>query len=110
VALAALPLAKRQEFLCAQPLPAFTEHSITNPDRFLEAVEETARTGIGEDHEEYLIGVNAIAVPIYGAGRALAALLWVAGFASHFGEEEMQRTRTQLYKEAGVISRALGAR
>ncbi len=110
VVLAAWPLAKREEFLRAQPLPAFTEHSITDPDRFLEAAAETARTGIGEDHEEYLLGVNAIAVPIFGAGGVLAALLWVAGFASHFGEEAMRRARQELRAEAEAISHTLGAR
>ena len=110
VILAAWPHPRREEFLRAQPLPAFTAHSITNPDQFLAAVEETARTGIGEDHEEYLIGVNAMAVPIYGSGGMLVALLWVAGFASHFGEEHMQRARQPLRTEAEAISHALGAR
>ncbi|HLV99204.1 MAG TPA: IclR family transcriptional regulator [Ktedonobacterales bacterium] len=110
VVLAAWPHAKREQFLRAQPLPTFTEHSITAPDRFLMAIEEAARTGIGEDHEEYLTGVNAMAVPIYGSGGMLVALLWVAGFASHFGEEEMQRARQPLRTEAEGISHALGAR
>ncbi len=107
VAMAAWPVSKREEFLRSHPLPAFTEHSITDPDQFLSAVEETARTGIGEDHEEYLTGVNAVAAPIYGSGGLLVALLWVVGFASRFGEEAMQRARQQLRAEAGALSRSL---
>jgi DNA-binding IclR family transcriptional regulator len=110
VVLAAWSPAKREEFLRAQPLPAFTERTITDPAQFLAAIEETARTGIGEDYEEYLTGVNAMAVPIFGSGGMLAALLWVAGFAAHFGKEQMQRARQQLRAEAETISRALGAR
>ncbi len=110
VVLASWPVAKREEFLRSHRLPSFTERSITNPEQFLAAVEDTARTGVGEDHEEYLTGVNAIAVPIYGPGNALMALLWVAGFTSHFGEEAMQRARQQLRMEAETISRSLGAR
>jgi IclR family KDG regulon transcriptional repressor len=110
VALANWPLAKREVFLRSQPLPAFTKRSIADVDRFLAAIEETARTGIGEDREEYLTGVNAIAAPIYGAAGMLVALLWVAGFASDFGEEAMQRARQQLRTEAEAISRSLGAR
>jgi IclR family KDG regulon transcriptional repressor len=110
VVLATWPQAKREAFLRSQPLPVFTERSITDADRFLSAIEETARTGIGEDHEEYLTGVNAIAVPIYGTADLLVALLWVAGFASDFGDEAMQHARQQLRKEAETISRSLGAR
>jgi IclR family transcriptional regulator, KDG regulon repressor len=110
VILASWPVARREAFLRAQPLPAFTERSITDAEQFLATVEETARTGIGEDHEEYLTGVNAIAAPIYGSGGILAALLWVAGFTSHFSEEAMQRARQQLRMEAETISRSLGAR
>ncbi|HEU5369442.1 MAG TPA: IclR family transcriptional regulator [Ktedonobacterales bacterium] len=110
VALATWPLAKRETFLRSQPLPAFTDRSITDVGQFLAAIEETARSGIGEDHEEYLIGVNAIAVPIYGSGGLLVALLWIAGFAADFGETEMQHARQQLRAEAEAISQSLGAR
>jgi IclR family KDG regulon transcriptional repressor len=106
--LAAWPVAKRVEFLRSHPLRAFTERSITNPQRFLAAVEETARSGIGEDHEEYLTGVNAIAAAIYGHRGMLAGLIWVVGFASRFGEEEMRRASQQLRAEAEAISRSLG--
>lgn len=108
--LASWPLAKRWEFLRANPLPRFTDHSITDPEQFLMAVEQAAHTGIGEDHEEYLTGVNAVAVPIYGPSGALVALLWVVGFASHFGDEAMCRAGQQLRSEAEAISRSLGAR
>ena len=110
VVLASWPQAKREAFLRAQPLPAFTGRSITDVDQFLAVVEETARTGIGEDHEEYLLGVNAIAVPIYGPESMLVALLWIAGFAADFGGAEMQRARQPLRAEAEAISRSLGAR
>jgi DNA-binding IclR family transcriptional regulator len=108
-AMSAWPVAKREEFLRSHPLPAFTEHSITDPARFLATVEETARTGIGEDHEEYLTGVNAIAVPIYGSGSTLVALLWIVGFASRFGDGEMRLASQELRAEAEAISRSLGA-
>jgi DNA-binding IclR family transcriptional regulator len=110
VVLASWPVSRRQEFLRAHPLPAFTERSIIDPGRFLAAVEETARTGIGEDHEEYLTGINAVAAPIYGPERALVALLWVVGFASSFDDEALHHAAQQLRSEAETISRSLGAR
>lgn len=110
VVLASWPVAQREVFLQVTPLPNFTEHSISDPMQLLAAAEETARTGIGYDYGEYLTGVNAVAVPISGPGGALVALLWIAGFASHFGAEAMRDAGQQLRSEAEAISRALGAR
>jgi len=109
VALASWPLVKREEFLRAHRLPRFTDHSITDPARFLAAVEAAARNGIGEDYEEYLTGVNAVAAPIWATGSALVALLWVVGFASSFDAEALRRAGQQLRSEAEAISRSLGA-
>ena len=108
ITLASWPVAKREAFLRVNPPPRFTDHSITDPTQFLAAVEEAARTGIGEDHEEYLIGVNAVAAPIWAAGGALVALLWVAGFAASFGDEAMRRAGQRLRAEAETISQSLG--
>jgi len=110
VVLASWQPEQREEFLRTHPLPRFTEHSITDPAQFLAAVEETAQSGIGEDRQEYLAGVNAVAAPITGAGGTLVALLWVVGFAASFGDVAMRRAAQQLRTEAGGISRAGGAR
>jgi IclR family transcriptional regulator, KDG regulon repressor len=108
--LASWPTAERETFLRSHQLPRFTEHSITDPQRFLARVEEAARTGVSFDHEEYLVGVNAVAAPIYGAGGTLVALLWIVGFASRFRDEALDRAAQQLRIEAKEISHSLGAR
>lgn len=108
--LASWPLAQREAFLHAHPLPTFTAHSIVDPQQFLAEVEEAARSGVSIDREEYLLGVNAVASPIYGTGERLVALLWIIGFSSSFVEEELQRTAHLLRAEAEAISHALGAR
>jgi IclR family acetate operon transcriptional repressor len=101
---------RRQAFLHTHPLPHFTQHSITDPEQFLAVVEEAARTGIAMDHEEYLMGVNAIAVPLTGTGSSLVALLCALGFAAQFDDAAMQRAAQQLRTEAEAISRLLGNR
>ena len=108
--LASWTVGRRQAFLSAHPLPRFTEHSITDAEQFLAAVKEVARTGIGMDHEEYLTGVNTVAVPITGPAGSLVALLWVLGFASQFEDDTMRRAGQQLQAEAEAISRSLGSR
>lgn len=107
VVLAARSPAQREEYLRAHPLPRFTDRSITDPGDFLATVAETTQTGIGLDHEEYLAGVNAVAVPIRGLGGALAGLLWVVGFAARLNDEAMQRAGDLLRDEAETITQAL---
>ena len=87
-----------------------TGHSIADPEQFLVAVEETACTGIGMDHEEYLKGVNSVAVPITGSTGSPAALLCVFGFVSQFDDDAMRRAGQQLKAEAEAVSRSLGTR
>jgi DNA-binding IclR family transcriptional regulator len=82
-----------------------------------ETVEQTAqallratlRTGIGEEHEEYMVGVNALATTIRGLSGEVIALIWIAGFSSRFSGSILQQTREALRDEAQAISRALGA-
>ena len=108
--LADWPMGQRAEYLSKQPLPHYTERSITNVMQYMEAVAESAHTGISIEHEEYLVGVNAVATPIYGPGRTLVALLWIVGFSSHFGDEAIERAARLLRMEAEEISRSLGAK
>jgi DNA-binding IclR family transcriptional regulator len=108
--LASWPVAQREAFLHAHALPCFTEHAITDPQQFLARVEEAVRTGVSFDHEEYLVGVNAVGAPIYGAGGALVALLWIVGFASRFRDEALERAAQQLRAEVVAVSQPLGAR
>jgi len=108
--LASWPVAQREAFLHTHPLPHFTAHSIVDAKQFLAEVEEAARSGVSIDREEYLLGVNAVASPIYGTGERLVALLWIVGFSSFFAEEELQRTAHLLRAEAEAISHSLGSR
>lgn len=102
-------LERRQVWLRKHALPRFTEHSLTDPEQFLADVETITNTGLAIDHEEYLTGVNAIAVPIHGPEQSLVALLCVLGFASHFDDEVMQHAGWLLKAEAENISRSSGA-
>ena len=106
--LANWPIAQRETFLRSQALPRFTEHSLTDSELFLARVEEAARIGVGFDREEYLDGVNAVAVPIYGFGGTLVALLWAVGFASRWNGEALEEAAQHLHTEAVAISSALG--
>ena len=109
VVLADWPPARREEYLRTRTLRHFTDRSITDRDAYLAAVEETAQTGVGVDHEEYLTGVNAVAAAIHGLDSQLIALVWIVGFSAYFTDEAMARAGEALRAETRAISRALGA-
>lgn len=109
VILASWPEPQRAAYLRSHTLPRFTPSSLTDPDTYLAAVMEAARTGIGVDREEYLVGVNAVAAPIYGTDRALVALLWAIGFAASFEGDALGEAGELIRREAEGISRSLGA-
>lgn len=108
VVLASWTPSARQALLEQSGLPRFTERSITETSRFLAEVELTERSGIGIDRGEYLEGVNAVAAPIYGPGRALLALLWIVGFACHLHDEALAKAARLLHTEVEDISHFLG--
>ncbi|HEU5381685.1 MAG TPA: IclR family transcriptional regulator [Ktedonobacteraceae bacterium] len=106
--LAQWPPEQRRSWLQRHELPRFTEASLTDVDRFLSAVAETAASGLAFDHGEYLAGVNAVAVPVIGPENSLLALLCALGFVSCFDEEAMQQAGLLLKAEAEALSRTLG--
>jgi IclR family transcriptional regulator, acetate operon repressor len=108
VVLASWPLARREDYLRTHPLPRFTAHAPADAAAYLAAVAETERTGIGIDREQYLIGVNAVAAPVRGAGDTLLAVLWAVGFSARFGGNALERASQEVRAEADAISRALG--
>ena len=109
-ALSTWPIAQRENYLRTHPLTRFTEHSIIDPQQFLERVEAVVQAGVSIDHEEYLDGVNAVSAPIYSAGGILVAFLWIVGFTSRFKDDVLDRAAEQLRVGAEAVSRALGAR
>ncbi|MEZ5209682.1 IclR family transcriptional regulator [Gordonia sp. (in: high G+C Gram-positive bacteria)] len=74
VLLACLPEAQRAEFL-PDPLPRFTEHTVTDRTRLARELEDAADTGIAYTFEENEIGEVAVGAPIRDFdGHAFAAV------------------------------------
>ncbi len=95
-----------RKLLLETDLPAFTENSICDPEAFVQAVGTVKQHGYALDHEEYLPGVKAAAVPIRQAGE-LTAALWVVGFSSQFTEKALIRAKDKLLDAGDIISRIL---
>jgi len=108
VVLASWEQERRNAFLRATPLPAFTPHSIVESEEYERIVGETASRGVAIDCDEYVDGVRAAAAPVMGPGNRLLAVVWVAGFSRHIDDARLDGVAASVLKEATEISQRLG--
>jgi len=108
VFLAGLPEARARELIEDRGLHPYTEHTITDPGRYLAELELARRNGYALDHEEYISGVHAVAAPI--AGAQPAAAIWVVGFTPSLGTDRMTQVAAATLEAARAISRAIEQR
>jgi DNA-binding IclR family transcriptional regulator len=91
-------------------LPAYTEHTITNPDRLKEHLAQIRAQGYAESDEDIDIHAYSIAVPIYGAEEAIVAAMSVAGPVFRLTPETRPTILRRLATACDHISTQLGAR
>lgn len=88
VLLAALPADERDTILKTVGLPARTPRTVTNRAQLEKQLIEISRHGYAVVHEEFEIGLSAVAVPIYNhLGKVIAAVS-ISGPAFRFAPEE----------------------
>jgi DNA-binding IclR family transcriptional regulator len=56
------------------PLRKYTPNTVTDRAALLRELEEVRRAGVAYDHEEYVMGVCAVAAPVHDAVGAVGAL------------------------------------
>lgn len=92
------------------PLERFTSKTIVDPDALAAEVARVREQGYGEALGEREPDLNAIAAPVFGAGRQLVAILGVQGPASRFDPGAMQAAVPVLLERAAGLSAVLGGR
>lgn len=106
--LAYLPEAQQEQVLAASPLRAFTPNTITDPMLLRVDLERTRQRGYAIDHEEIILGVHCVAVPLLNhAGRAVGAIS-VAGTAPKTEGERLDALVARLKTAGEHLSRRLG--
>lgn len=93
--------------LLRRKLPRATPRTITDPKRLAEQFSRARREAIATDHAEFVEGVHAMAVPVFGPDGACAAALSVA----HLPTEPPARLaaiETALRAAARSLSREIG--
>ena len=80
----------------------------TSPERLEKIVLDTAKRGYASAPEETLIGLNAVATPIFDSHDACVAALAVVGSIQHLPEKPKQAEIEALTRASQQISRKLG--
>ena len=106
VFLAQLEEKKVREIIHKRGLVRYTPHSVTDPKQFLKEVREAREKGYVVDHEEYLLGVTAIAASIPSASLPPTAI-WVVGFTSSLNDRKIETAILEIQKTAQDITRSL---
>lgn len=92
------------------PLAAYTERTITDPERLERELGEVRRRGWAEAYEEREPGLNAVAAPVLGSRGQLEAIVALQGPIPRFGRAAVRRALPTLLAATESISRELGWR
>jgi IclR family acetate operon transcriptional repressor len=94
-----------RKLLAAQPLPSYTERSVTDVEAYLRQVREARRRGYATERGEYLPGVVAAASAFTWLGTAY--VLWTVGFEASRTEAELKHLGEECAAAARRMAEAL---
>lgn len=91
------------------PLPRFTEKTITDPDKMKQELDLVRQRGYAVDHEEITRGIICIAAPVFESGQRLVAALSVASPSYVFDEpNRLELVAGSVKKHSRRVSVSLG--
>ncbi len=94
--------------LINEGLPAFTEHTITNPHRLQLELEQVRRQGYAVDNEERELGVRCLASPIWDADGRVIAAVSISGPSGRVRPERLAELGAMVLQAARQLSERLG--
>jgi IclR family KDG regulon transcriptional repressor len=92
----------------AQPLQRFTDKTMVSVRKIEKELLEVARLGFASAPEEAMLGLNAVAAPIFDAQDACIATIAIVASIQFLPEKPRQSDVAQLIEAARQISRKLG--
>jgi DNA-binding IclR family transcriptional regulator len=106
--LAFLPEVQLEQFLAGSSMRPFTPKTITDPMMLRLELERTRTRGYAVDHEEIILGVHCVAVPILNhAGRPVGAIS-VAGITPKAEGDRLEALVLRLKTAGEYVSRRVG--
>lgn len=97
-----------QERILARPMQIYTPKTVTDRSRIEQELVRILRDGFASAPEQVLLGVNAVAAPIFDQNDACVASLAVVGSIQHLQTVPDQETVNEVKRCAAQISRMLG--
>ncbi len=94
----------------AAGMPAITEHTITEPDRFRAELERVRRRGYAIDDRENEPEVRCLGAAVFDHTGSVAGALSVSGLTSRITPARAREIAPLMVRTAGEISKALGSR
>jgi DNA-binding IclR family transcriptional regulator len=108
--LAFLPPVEQERYLPAGPFPRYTPYTITEPSELRRELQLTRERGYATDHEETILGMQCIAVPILNHLQQPVAAISIVG-AGLITDAEKYAALVPKMKGVGEhLSRRLGMR
>jgi DNA-binding IclR family transcriptional regulator len=99
-----------QTRVLARPLQRFTDKTHLSVRRIEQELQEIARLGFASAPEEAMLGLNAVAAPIFDAQDACIATVAIVASIQFLPEKPRHSDVAQLVEAARQISRKLGHR
>jgi IclR family acetate operon transcriptional repressor len=103
--LADRPEAEVRRLLARTGMKRYTEHTLTDPDQFIDALAETRVRGYAVDDGEQEVGVRCVAVAVPGAPQPMA--LSMSGPLPRMGDDVVRRAAPVLHETAAAIAAEL---
>lgn len=97
-----------QTHVLARPLQRFTDKTIVSVRKIEQELLEVARLGFASAPEEAMLGINAVAAPVFDAQDACIAALAIVASIQFLPQKPRQSDVVQLVEAARQISRKLG--
>lgn len=107
-ALLAFQDAAEIESVLAGPLPAYTERSVTDPEKLAALLEQVRRDGYGTNHGSYRDGVGGVAAPVRDHTGRVIASVGICLPEHRFGPDRFDDLRDRTVASAIAVSAALG--
>jgi len=107
ILLAQLPAGEFERLAAANSFDPVTPNSITNPDQLAAELENIRQNGYALDREEFKLGAQCVAAPIYDHNGQLVAAVTVAGPAGRI-ETNLDARIEQVLTKGQEISSRLG--
>jgi len=97
-----------QARILARPLETFTEHTVTSIDRVEKTLIEITRRGYASAPEEAMLGINAVAAPIFDYNDACIGALAIVGSIQFLPGKPRPADIAALTRASQQISHKLG--